>query len=103
MMHDFKITASFKHNKADTHEFTVTAKADNNAGEDVEKREALLLLVRLQIDPPTLKINVEKILKKLTQLLDLCPKDPAACSTDACSDIFCPPLFIVARKWKQPK
>jgi hypothetical protein len=59
-----------------------------------------------------LSIHVWQFLKKLDivlpedpaiPLLDIYPEDAPICYKDTCSIMFIPPLFVIARSWKEPR
>ena len=38
-----------------------------------------------------------------TQLLGIYPEDAPTCNKDTCSTMFITALFMIARKWKEPR
>lgn len=64
-----------------------------------------------QGDAATLDISVENLQRKKSKstiypailLLGICPKGLMSYSTSTCSSVFITVLFIIARRWKQPK
>ena len=81
-----------------------------NAGEGVEKREPLTLLVGMQTSQPLWR-TVWRFLKKLEIELLYDPAIPllgihteeTRIERDTCTPMFVAALFIIARTWKQPR
>lgn len=51
-------------------------------------------------NPHKAKINIPY--NPAIPLLDICSKDTTSYSTDTCSAMLMPEVFIIAREWKQP-
>ena len=76
------------------------------------KRNALKLLVGLQVGTTTLEISLAVFLTKLDiilsevlviPLLGMYPKDVPTYNKDTCFTMFLAALFIITRSWKQPR
>jgi hypothetical protein len=83
----------------------------SGAGEDVENQDIPPLLVGLQAGTTTLKISLavpQQIRHSTTEdpvipLLGIYPEDVPTCNKDMCSTMFIAALFIIARRWKEPR
>jgi hypothetical protein len=71
------------------------------------KRNTLSLLVGLQADTTTLEISLvvpQKLAKDpAIPLLGIYPEDVPTCNKGTCSTMFIVALFIIVRRWKEPR
>jgi hypothetical protein len=75
------------------------------------KRNTPPLLLGLQAGTTTLEINLavpQKIGHTTTEdplipLLGIHPEDALTCNKDTCSTMFIKALFIISRRWKEPR
>jgi hypothetical protein len=84
---------------------TTTLSSDNPIFKDTERKDSRVWLLKGHIqtilEQPAPKYCYENEIKSF--VLGIYPKDAPTYNKDTCSTMFIAPLFIIARRWKEPR